>query len=138
MKHTTAQPTTYTSWKIDSVNPTEVWTNDEHGNDVLVAEHLDPVDAAHIVHCVNRVEALTDQLEAQSIDYQDNLTEIQLLKAQVEAMERATAKDVDRMERAAIQIESLNGECNRLKAQPTTYTPGPWIVTVDEEGGTKP
>ena len=45
------------------------------------------------------------------------MTEIQLLKAQVKAMEHATAKDVDRMERAAIQVESLNEECNRLKAQ---------------------
>ena len=58
-----------------------------------------------------------DQLQAQSVCYQDNLTEIQLLKAQVKAMEHATEKDVDRMERAAIQVESLNEECNRLKAQ---------------------
>jgi hypothetical protein len=76
-----------------------------------IAKTVSVRNAAHIVHCVNRFEALTDQLEAQSIDYQDNLTEIQLLKAKVEAM------DVDRMERAAIQVESLNGECNRLKAQ---------------------
>jgi len=67
-----------------------------------IAETVSVRNAAHIVHCVNRVEALTDQLEAQSIDYQDNLTEIQLLKAQAEQMQKtitAREKEVDVMMR---------------------------------------
>ena len=42
---------------------------------------------------LTRANLLQEQLEAQSVTYQDNLTEIQLLKAQVVSRE----KEVDRM-----------------------------------------
>ena len=44
-------------------------------------------------YCLRCVVKLREQLEAQSVTYQDNLTEIQLLKAQVVSRE----KEIDRM-----------------------------------------
>jgi hypothetical protein len=50
-------------WKIDSMNQSEIWETDSLGNDVLVAEHLNSIDAAHIVRCVNEREGLLQALK---------------------------------------------------------------------------
>lgn len=47
---------------------------------------------------------------------------------EIERLLRERAEDIDRMERAAIAIEALNAECNKLAGLPVDVAPKPNTV----------